>query len=86
MIMHRIDGYIAIILFLISHVGALMLARNTFGGGIEIQTIVGLMVIVCTFTVGMAYYNIKKLQIEQHRAWMLRTFLYVSSIQYAFQH
>ena len=28
----------------------------------------------------MAYYNIKRLQIEQHRAWMLRTWFYAGSI------
>ena len=28
----------------------------------------------------MAYFNIKKLQIEQHRAWMLRTMIYMGTI------
>jgi hypothetical protein len=30
-----------------------------------------------TAAIGMAYYNVKHLQLEQHRAWMLRAFFYV---------
>lgn len=55
-----------------------MIVRNAFGGTFATQTGVGAAVIITTISVGMAYYNIKRLQIEQHRAWMLRTFFYVS--------
>ena len=54
-----------------------MIARHAFGGTLATQAGVGLLVIATTLGLSMAYYNIKRLQIEQHRAWMLRTFFYV---------
>lgn len=77
LILHRIDGYLVIVLFFVANGSALILARNSFDGTIETQTIIGLMVLATTFSISLAYYNIKRLQIEQHRAWMLRTFFYV---------
>lgn len=77
-IVHRISGYFALLLYTISLVGALMIARHAFGGGLDIQVwvgFVGIGVLVC-FTI--SYINIKRLQIEQHRAWMLRGWFYVS--------
>ena len=40
----------------------------------------GLLVILSTVSIGMAYYNIKRLQVEQHRAWMLRAMFYLGII------
>ncbi|EEH17338.2 hypothetical protein PABG_07499 [Paracoccidioides brasiliensis Pb03] len=77
---HRINGYIIITLFLISNAGALMITRHAFGGGVEIQLAIGLLVLMSTVSVGIAYYNIRRLQIEQHRAWMLRAMFYMGSI------
>ena len=76
---HRMNGYTIILLSLVATVGAFMIARNAFNGAIDMQ--------VWTFVAGfmflgsmiLALYNIKRLQIEQHRAWMLRAWVYVSS-------
>ena len=57
-----------------------MIARHSFGGQIETQVFVGLLAIMTTLGIFMAYYNIKRLQIDQHRAWMLRTWFYAGSI------
>ncbi|KAF7587217.1 hypothetical protein BBP40_007554 [Aspergillus hancockii] len=73
---HRINGYIIILLILVSNAGALILARHTFGGLISTQAAVGFLVIMSTGALGIAYYNVKRLQLEQHRAWMLRAFFY----------
>jgi uncharacterized membrane protein YozB (DUF420 family) len=54
-----------------------MIVGQAFGGEVSTQAGVGLMVIVSTTGICMAYYNINRLQIEQHRAWMLKTFFYV---------
>jgi hypothetical protein len=53
-----------------------MIARRAFGGGVETQAAVGSLVILTTISGAMVYYNIKRLQIEQHRAWMLRAMFY----------
>lgn len=76
-IIHRISGYIAIILYTVGLVGALMIARHAFGGGLDVQVwagLVGIGVLVCFV---LSWINIKRLQIEQHRAWMLRGWFYV---------
>ena len=56
-----------------------MIARVSFGGGLDVQMAAGVMSIMSLIALGMAYYNIKKLQIDQHRAWMLRAWFYVSN-------
>jgi hypothetical protein len=35
---------------------------------------------ISTLSMGMAYYNVKQLQIDQHRAWMLRTMFYFGAV------
>jgi hypothetical protein len=74
---HRIMGYIILILAFIGIAGAFMVARVSFGGGIDVQTGVSLTGIVSLLALIMAYINIKRLQIDQHRAWMLRAWSYV---------
>lgn len=80
LIFHRINGYVIIILTLISNVGALMICRRSFGGGLDTQSAVGTLAILTTVSLGLGYYNIKRLQIDQHRAWMLRAMFYMGVI------
>ncbi|EON66294.1 hypothetical protein W97_05687 [Coniosporium apollinis CBS 100218] len=80
LILHRINGYVIILLVLISNVGALMICRRSFGGTLDTQAGVGMLVILTTTSIGLAYYNIKRLQIDQHRAWMLRAMFYLGTI------
>jgi uncharacterized membrane protein len=77
---HRINGRIILMLLLVANVGALMIARHAFGGTIETQTGTGFLVIITTIGGALAWYNIKRLQLDQHRAWMLRTMFYMGSI------
>ncbi|KAI4180583.1 MAG: hypothetical protein LQ346_006955 [Caloplaca aetnensis] len=77
---YRINGYLVILLIIISNVGALMIARRAFGGSLPTQAGVGLLVIISTISIALAYYNIKRLQIDQHRAWMLRAMFYLGTI------
>ncbi|OAA56813.1 hypothetical protein ISF_07329 [Cordyceps fumosorosea ARSEF 2679] len=79
-LVHRVNGYLVLLLSVAGTVGALMIARVAFGGGIEVQTVTGLLAIMFLFSLGTALYNIKKLQLEQHRAWMLRAWFYAGSI------
>ena len=69
-----------ILLLVLANVGALMIVRRSFGGGTETQTFVGVLALMTTLGAFLAYYNVKRLQIEQHRAWMLRTWFYAGSI------
>ena len=71
-LVHRIGGYTALLLWTVCAVGAFMVARRAFGGGVDIQAWVGVATIGTTVCLVLAIVNIKRLQIEQHRAWMLR--------------
>jgi hypothetical protein len=77
---HRINGYLVMILVFFGNMGALMIARRAFGGGLDIQAAIGSLVILSTSSICLAYYNIKRLQIDQHRAWTLRAMFYVGTI------
>jgi uncharacterized membrane protein len=77
---HRINGYLIITLSLVSIAGVLMLARNAVGGWMDVQMGVGVLSIAFISSLALALYNIKRLQIEQHRAWMLRAWFYVSGL------
>lgn len=79
-ILHRINGYIVITLSIAATVGALISARRAYGGGLEVQAGVGLVGILWLGCMLIGYINIKRLQLEQHRAWMLRAWFYVSCL------
>jgi hypothetical protein len=79
-LLHRINGYIVIVLVMISNAGTFLIIRRSFGGTLPTQAAMGLLVILSTTSISMAYYNITRLQIEQHRAWMLRAMFYLGVI------
>lgn len=78
LLFHRVNGYVILALALVSSAGVLMIVDRAFGGGLMLQTASGLLAIMFVGSLTMAYINIKRLQIEQHRAWMLRAWFYVS--------
>lgn len=80
LILHRINGYVIIILVFVANAGALMICRRSFGGTIDSQAAIGILVIITTTSICLAYYNIKRLQVDQHRAWMLRAMFYLGTI------
>jgi hypothetical protein len=80
LIFHRINGYVIILLVFIGNAGAIMICRRAFGGTLDTQAAVGLLMIITTTSICLAYYNIKRLQIDQHRAWMLRAVFYLGTI------
>ena len=57
-----------------------MIARHAFGGTLATQGLVGVLSIATLGSAFMAYINIKRLQIDQHRAWMLRCWFYAGTI------
>ncbi|OQO01104.1 hypothetical protein B0A48_13347 [Cryoendolithus antarcticus] len=79
-IFHRLNGYLVILLSTIASAGAFMIARHTLGGDMATQTWTGAMIISTTIAYLMAWVNIKRLQIDQHRAWMLRAWAYFATI------
>ena len=76
---HRVNGYVVLLLYALSTAGAFMIMRHAFGGGLDTQAGLGTIGIASVVAFVISYVNIKRLQIEQHRAWMLRGWFYVSA-------
>ena len=77
---HRIAGYAAVALGATSIAGVLMIADRSFGGSPSTQGFVGALSIAFLAALGLAVYNIRMKQIEQHRAWMIRAWVWAGSI------
>lgn len=77
---HRVSGCLIILLSLVGLAGALMIVRRSFDGTVTAQAAVDFLAILIVGGFGMAYYNIKRLQLDQHRAWMLRTVFWLGTI------
>jgi len=80
LLFHRINGYVIITLVSVSNVGGLTIVRRSFGGDISIQTAAVMLVVLTTFGIAMGFINIKRLQVDQHRPWRLRTMFYLGMI------
>jgi hypothetical protein len=77
-LLHRVNGYLIIGLSIVSMVASSMMADRAFGGGVELQCYFGLATVMFTGSMLLSLLKIWRLQIEQHRAWMLRAWFYVS--------
>jgi uncharacterized membrane protein len=80
LIVHRVMGYVSLFLLTMGAATGFILGRRSFGGEISTQTGVVFLGAMTLISAGLAYYNIKRLQIDQHRKWMLRTWFYAGSI------
>lgn len=75
---HRINGYVILVLMVAAVAGGFVASSGSFGGELSWQVLVwshGMMVIT---GLGLSITHIKKLQIEEHRVWMLRTWTWVN--------
>ena len=75
---HRLNGYAVIILSMLANAGALIVLPHAFGGDMTARVWGGVTAISTTVALIMAYANIRLHQIDQHRAWMMRAWAYVS--------
>ncbi|KAK5631048.1 hypothetical protein RRF57_006763 [Xylaria bambusicola] len=75
-LVHRINGYIVTLLSFIGTVAAVVIARHAAGGGVDVQVLMGTLAIGFLGSLTLAIINVKRLQIEQHRAWMIRAWTY----------
>lgn len=76
MLWHRVAGHILTVLLLIGNVGAVMLADKAMGGPFDLRVVIYAVAGMSTVSLLLAWVNIMRLQIDQHRAWMLRAWFY----------
>ncbi|KAJ8087144.1 hypothetical protein PM082_005972 [Marasmius tenuissimus] len=79
-IVHRLTGYASLLLLFVGTGGAFAMTRHSMGGDPSIQSGIVLLGALTLVSATIAWFNIKKLQIDQHRKWMLRTWFYAESI------
>lgn len=75
---HRANGYIIILLTSMAVIGGLMASRRAFGGDPAFRASNILLSSLVIVGLAQAMVSIKRLQVEHHRAWMLRTWFWVS--------
>ncbi|KAH7018622.1 uncharacterized protein B0I36DRAFT_395574 [Microdochium trichocladiopsis] len=80
LLVHRLNGYVVILLSLVSTAAVFMIARDAMGGDPDTQMYIGVLGAVFLIALGLAWWNVKRLQIELHRKWMLRAWVYATSI------
>lgn len=80
LLFHRLNGYLVILLVLLLSVSGIISSKVAFGGDFATQTFAGMLGIAVVGATALAYVNIKRLQIEQHRAWMMRAWVWAASI------
>jgi hypothetical protein len=76
MLYHRLAGYVLMLLLLAGNAGAIAVSDTAMGASLEMRLFVPVVAGITTVSLALAYINIKRLQIDQHRAWMLRTWVY----------
>lgn len=79
-LIHRINGYTILLLYLVGAAGGIIITRHAYGGHIETQTAAGALAILVLVAFAIAWLQIKQLQIDQHRKWMLRAINMMASI------
>ncbi|KAM5361151.1 hypothetical protein ACJZ2D_013296 [Fusarium nematophilum] len=80
LVAHRVAGYVVLLLSAVGMAGVFMIAKPTFGGTLDMQAATGASSVIFVVCLALASYNVKKLQIEQHRAWMLRAWIIVAFV------
>ncbi|KAK6858892.1 hypothetical protein PG995_004745 [Apiospora arundinis] len=81
LLVHQVNGYLVIVLALMGIAGGFIITRPTMGGGqVDTQTATGFLGTASLFANLMAYFSIKRLRIDLHRAWMIRAWVWAGSI------
>jgi len=80
-VVHRTIGYIVMILLSLGNIGVIIFSRISMGGNdFSLLASIATLVIATTGSMGLAWYNIKRQQIDEHRKWMLRAMFWMSII------
>lgn len=74
---HRVNGYVSMILSLVGALAAVPTIPHVFGGGRLTESSMWILACMPIVAQVKAYIDIKNHRIAQHRAWMLRAWSYV---------
>ncbi|KZP27453.1 hypothetical protein FIBSPDRAFT_731068 [Athelia psychrophila] len=77
MILHRINGYMSLILLVPSTITGSIVARRAYGGELNSQSAFWTIGIMTIFSAAVGILNVKKTRV--HRKWMLRTVAFAAA-------
>jgi len=79
--LHRYIGYfIVTMMALVGIPGAIVITNHSFGGTLDTQMSLVVFASAVYTALGLGVYNIWKLQLDQHRKWMLRAMVWMAEI------
>ncbi|PSR83765.1 hypothetical protein BD289DRAFT_277313 [Coniella lustricola] len=78
--LHRVNGYASILCMGIALLGGLMSLPGSFGGDVTWMTVATIHSGMVATGLTVAMIHVRNMQIEQHRAWMLRTWIWAFCI------
>lgn len=67
--MHRLNGYLVLILLIPSTVAGTVIARRAYGGAVTVQAAFYTQGVLVTFSAILGYWFVKK-NTRKHRKWM----------------
>ncbi|KAI1334899.1 hypothetical protein F5Y15DRAFT_261967 [Xylariaceae sp. FL0016] len=77
---HHAVGYASLVLGLLGSVAALPVIRHAFGGGLAAQSSTGMLLVMFVVAQVMGWFSIRQKSVRHHRIWMLRSWVYASTI------
>lgn len=77
---HHVIGYIVMFLVFLGDIGAIMIGRRSMGGDLSMQASIIFLTIGTIGAMYLAWYNIRRQQIDQHRKWILRAMFWMGII------
>ena len=79
--MHRYIGYVVMFLVTCGNIGVLLILPVSMGGNdLNLYFAIIFLVIATSSAMFLAWYNIKRHQIDEHRKWMLRAMFWMGTI------
>ncbi|KAF8485484.1 hypothetical protein JB92DRAFT_2761044 [Gautieria morchelliformis] len=80
-VVHHYIGYVVMFLLSLGNIGITLTLPVSMGGGdLSLYAAIVFLVIATTGAMYLAWYNIKRQQIEEHRKWMLRAMFWMGII------
>jgi len=77
---HHFIGYVVMFLVFLGDIGAVVVGRRSMGGDLSMQAAIYFLAIATVGAMYLAWHNIKRQQIDQHRKWMLRAMFWMGII------
>ena len=78
---HRYTGYVVMLLVVFGNISAILILPVAMGGGdLNLHFAIVFLAVATTGAMYLAWHNIRRHQIDEHRKWMLRAMFWMGTI------